>query len=162
MKKIQLAKTDYYVIIDDADYEMVSKNKWHLAQERNGERLLPARWVKVGSRYKREYLHRVITGARIGEQVDHINHDLMDCRRSNLRICNQNENLMNNFGREGTSEYKGVCWRPDKNKWEAYCHAYGRKYYGGLHGTEEEAGRKHDELALLHHGEFARLNFPVS
>lgn len=36
----------------------------------------------------------------------------------------------------------------------------GKQTYLGSFFTEEEAARKYDEFARIHHGEFANLNFP--
>ena len=54
-------------------------------------------------------LHRFITNASPDMVVDHINGDLLDCRRSNLRVCNPS---MNQHNRHRTSKsgvgYYGV------------------------------------------------------
>ena len=63
-------------------------------------------------------LHRCILNCKKGLQVDHINHNILDNRRSNLKICTQLENA-NNKGsyKNNKSGYKGVyyinlfgCW----------------------------------------------------
>ncbi len=54
------------------------------------------------------FLHRVLCGVSSGV-VDHINHDPLDNRRSNLRPCSNAQNLRNMRPRVGTaSVFKGV------------------------------------------------------
>lgn len=46
---------------------------------------------------KRQYIHRIIMNAPKGLVVDHINHNTLDNRKSNLRICTSTENHRNNY-----------------------------------------------------------------
>jgi hypothetical protein len=64
-------------------------------------------------------MHRVILGLGNDDPLDpdHINHDRIDNRRSNLRPVNQSENNANRQKTRGTSRYKGVYW--DRGKWVA-------------------------------------------
>lgn len=41
------------------------------------------------------YLHRVVTGAPKGKEVDHINHDTLDNRRENLKVGSHTDNMRN-------------------------------------------------------------------
>jgi hypothetical protein len=40
-------------------------------------------------------LHRIVMSAPKGSEVDHINHDKLDCRKSNLRFVNRSQNNQN-------------------------------------------------------------------
>ncbi len=42
---------------------------------------------------KQVYMHRVIMGNPPGKEIDHINHNGLDNRKRNLRICQHRENL---------------------------------------------------------------------
>jgi hypothetical protein len=94
--------------------------------------------------------------------VDHENHDPLDNRTSNLRVCSQSQNGANrgpDRRRAGTSsKYKGVSWSKSKNRWVAYIHVNGRTRYLGRSADEIEAARMYDRAALATWGEFARLN----
>jgi len=55
-------------------------------------------------------MHRFIIGVEDSKvHVDHINHDTLDNRKSNLRLCTNAENIRNQKIRKGgSSKYKGV------------------------------------------------------
>jgi len=59
-------------------------------------------------------LHRVIIGCPTGSFVDHINHDKLDNRKSNLRIVTNSENQMNKVITSNTGEF-GI--HLDKDGW---------------------------------------------
>ena len=92
-----------------------------------------------------------------GLEVDHINHDRLDNRFCNLRLCTRSLNLANRpyVNRTG---YRGVVRRAD-GKYRAYVQFRGQKYRTTQFSTPEEAARARDELAKQFHGEFATLNF---
>lgn len=102
-------------------------------------------------------LHRFLTGY---PRTDHKNGNGLDCRRQNLRECTHAQNMRN--GRKRTARrFKGVFRAVKGAGWFAQIHVNHRTIYGGTHATEEAAARAYDMLAIEHHGEFARLNFPV-
>lgn len=116
-------------------------------------------YVRIGTLI----VHRVITGAKKGQVVDHINGDPTDNRRANLRICTTQQNLWNGSShRDSATKYRGVSRRPGRKvqAWRAQiCKDY-KVMLIGTYATQEEAARAYDAAALLHFGEFARLNFP--
>lgn len=91
MKKIPIGGKNAlrnYTIIDDEDYERVSRHKWH----DTGEGYI-ASWI--GGKEKQILLHRFILNPPNGKHIDHINHDTYDNTKENLRICTQKENAKN-------------------------------------------------------------------
>lgn len=61
--------------------------------------------------------------------VDHLNGDPLDCRKSNMRVCSQKDNMRNRHG------VKGYTYDKSKGK---YMVRYHNKFYG-RYATEEEA-----------------------
>jgi hypothetical protein len=111
----------------------------------------------AANRNKYIYLHRLIVGAK---KTDHENGNGLDCRRKNLRPCNDQQNAFNKKGWSGR-KFKGVypcSW--NAARWRVYIAVANKDIWGGVHESEEGAARAYDELALKYHGEFARLNFP--
>jgi hypothetical protein len=103
-------------------------------------------------------LHRVIADAAPGQIVDHIDGDPMNCRRSNLRVCDSSGSARNR-GRKRTSKspYKGV-WLKPSGRWQAIIMVDKKFKSLGVHDTAELAARAYDVAAKRLHGEFARLN----
>lgn len=93
-----------------------------------------------------------------GYAVDHIDHDPLNNRRCNLRVCTQEQNLANRGPKGGSSRFVGVsrC----RKKWRAGIFRHGEYHYLGLFDDEAEAAKARDRLAVELHGPYAHLNFP--
>ena len=143
-----------HAIIDEADYELISKYSWYAIKKCNN---WYAQTYVSGKCSKMMYMHRLLCGDRCnGRQVDHKNHNGLDNRRVNIRICGPRENQCNQIPRKGQSKYKGVgkhC-----GKWRARIMNKGEEIYIGHFETEEEAALAYNNAALKYFGEFACLN----
>lgn len=82
-------------------------------------------------------IHRFIMDAPKGLVVDHINHDTLDNRKSNLRIINNADNMMNRKGvtSHNKSGVRGVWFCQTKKGWRVEV----RKKNLGLYDTIDEA-----------------------
>jgi len=156
------------IIIDDQDRDLL-KFKWY---------------VSLGYAHRKTYagkvattisMHREIMGAKKGQQVDHINRNPLDNRRSNLRLCSGSQNRANSTGNKikTTSKYRGVyprhCRRHDYGKcgdqcggkkWRARIVKDAKVYELGNFHAEEEAAIAYDKKAFEFFGEFAHQNVP--
>lgn len=112
-------------------------------------------------------MHRTVMGMLLGDrrQVDHINGDGLDNRRSNLRVGSQAENLANSGPRvtkrqrsAPKSGYKGVCWDPVNEKWVAQITVHYKNRKLGRFVSIEDAARAYNAAALEAWGEFAFQN----
>lgn len=135
-------------IIDKDDYDLVKDYRWGLHKTKHGPYV---RNVK-----NRLYLHRLIMG--FPKEVDHKNHDGLDCRKQNLRACNSSQNKMNRRPEKGTSKYKGVYWHKQREKWHSEITVNGVKHSLGLHNTQVDAAKRYNKAALKYFGDFAILN----
>jgi hypothetical protein len=149
------------VHVDAADVPLVSRHRWRL-----GSHGYAQTWVGRHSEHKLVLLHRLLMAdqAKGRLQVDHINGVRTDNRRSNLRMATMSENRRNKGPSiVAPSRFKGVGFRrgPRKRPWTASIRVDGgRQIRLGHFFTAEDAARAYDAAATVHHGEFARLNFP--
>jgi hypothetical protein len=162
MKEIQLgghkrgSKITGYVIIDDEDFEKVSKYNWCLAKRGIHN------YAKSYSPGKKlTYLHRFIFNPPNGKLIDHINRNGLDNRKENLRLCTHAENRCNRGKTiENSTGYKGVYRSYTKiERWVARisCGNIKSKDLGSFK-TKREAAIAYNLAAKKYHGEFAYQN----
>jgi len=91
--------------------------------------------------------------------VDHINHNTLDNRRFNLRICTKGQNNMNRKPYIGkSSQYKGVIWAKHIKKWTSKIEKDTIVHHLGTFDREEDAARAYNKKAKELFKEFAYLN----
>lgn len=150
----------FTVLIDAEDYERVIKYTWCISKESGSDLIYVLRKEKSGEKYKTILLHRDLVNVPEGKVVDHINHDGLDNRKSNLRICDQRDNVKNCRKRQykSTSKYKGVHFFKNYKKFVAVIQSHQKRRCIGYYHKEEDAARAYNVAAIKYHGEFANLN----
>jgi len=116
----------------------------------NSIRLLKNGYVAFKSGELRDkYIHRIIMNCPPDKQIDHINHNPLDNRRENLRICTRRENALNRGRPKNSSTgFKGVHRYKDKYKAVVETKSY------GIFDTAQEAYDRYCEVAKELHGEY--------
>ena len=145
-------------LVDDADYEWLNQWKWY-AHRSHPERKEVFYALRSDKRYT-VAMHRLILDVPKGLQVDHINHNGLDNRRCNIRLCTQSQNTANSshLRPNKTSQYRGVHWDKTHNRWRAGIRVNNKPYRLGRFTSEIDAARVYNRAALEHFGEFASLN----
>lgn len=160
MKQIQLTK-GLFAIIDDEDFELISKYKWIAVKGRNT--FYTQAKITVSGKRITLNMHRLITGAIKGEFVDHIDGNGLNNIKKNIRRCNRSQNGANQKGR-GVSNYRGVSFRnrirnnKQYSHWIASIQINGKLKHIGEFKSEKEAALAYNEKAKEVHGEFAFIN----
>lgn len=154
MKKIPLTRGKY-ALVDNEDFEYLNQWKWYCNSGRACRTVsLPGDCAKKRNR-KVVYMHRLIMNDPKNMEVDHINSDPLDNRKSNLRICKMSDNKKNRLlNKNNKSGYKGVSWNERLGKWVVVV----QNKHIGCFLDKELAARKYNEVALSLFGEFAKLN----
>lgn len=138
---------NYFSKVDNEDFEVLNKLNW--CSDGKGY----AFNNKVG------FMHRYIMNPKNYQEIDHINHDTLDNRKSNLRIVTHAQNCMNRKKRKGTSKYKGVSWDKERNKWVSKAQLNYKTIYIGGFENEIDAAKAYDKKSLEIFGEYAKTNF---
>lgn len=162
-REVQLTR-GHVALVDDEDFGGVSQSRWHAQIQRRASgsaRVYAYKSVRTpDGKWKTVALHRMLLNAPEGFDVDHIDGNGLNNRKSNLRLCSKAENQHNAQPRTGgASAFKGVTFHGPRKKWAARIRVSGNRIHLGLFGSEEDAARAYDEAARKHFRDFARPNF---
>lgn len=161
MKEIELTQNKV-ALVDDADYDWLNQFKWFAYKAQTGGFYAMRHSSHKDGKRHTLYMAREILGLKRGDprQADHINHNTLDNRRSELRICTRQENQGNrNLVSNTTSQFKGVHWHRRSKKWIARIGINRKRIHLGCFAGEEMAAMAYDLVARKVFGEFAYLNF---
>jgi hypothetical protein len=149
----------YLTKVDDEDYERFSIFNWCVGKQPNGK-VYARRGLWEYPSFRHLYLHREILGLEDPKiKVDHVDGDTLNNQKYNLRQCTHQQNCRSVDKRSNNkSGYKGVHWH--RRKWLAGIRVDGKTVYVGTFDNVEDAARAYDEAAIIHFGQFAKLNFP--
>lgn len=151
MREIKLTNSDKVVLVDDEDFDRVSKYNWWLT---NLGYVIT--WCKVSK--KRLWIQRYVLNTPDGFITDHANGNKLDNRKVNLRTCNKSQNASNSRMRsDNTSGHKGVSFDNQRNKWRATIQKNGKSILIGRYDDIEVAIRARRNGAIKFHGEFAKF-----
>ena len=129
-------------LIDLEDIDKVRNHKWSYNSN----------YVRSANNIR---LHRLIIDCPKDMVVDHINHDPLDNRKENLRICTQQQNCMNRSKTsKNTSGTVGVCWHKSSSKWIARIKINGKYKALGSFNTKEEAIQARKNAEVEYFGEY--------
>ena len=103
-------------IIDIEDVDIAKQYKWHMRKSLNTNYAVCT--LKDGQKL---FLHRLVLGYSGKDDVDHIDHNGLNNRKSNLRVVTHDTNLRNQHGnrkgvkRVGSGNYQAIITKDRKN-----------------------------------------------
>lgn len=147
-------------VIDFDDFEKIRPHKWFALKK--GNRWYAARWTGIPGKIN-EPMHRFLTDAPLGTEVDHYDGDSLNNQRRNLRVCSrvQNARAFRVKAADTTSKFRGVSWDNTRAKWFSKIESEGKQFPLGRFDNEEDAARAYDKKARELFGEWASPNFPA-
>lgn len=153
------------VLIDDEDYFKINGYSWYLYYDNKNCINYVVAWVKKDNKRINIKMHRLITDCPREMEVDHINHNTLDNRKCNLRVCTHAENSRNRIiNKNNNSGYIGVNLKMNKVKGHTYMYWDSRITFNykriqlGLFKNKKDAAIAYNEAAIKYFGEFANLN----
>ena len=160
MKQIPLP-SGRLALVDDDDYKELSRWKWRTIYSSTRKPYAGRIGALVGEP-SYVMMHRLIMNAPKGMEVDHLNYDGLDNRKSNLEVVTKSMNRQRSRCRPHSSRFKGVSRSPKSNKkhpWTAKTKLNRKYVHIGCFFTEEDAARAYDKTVLRLFGPGARTNF---
>jgi len=139
-------------LIDDEDYERIAKYKWHFSHRY-------AVTAVYNGKNKKDCIcmHNMLMNTPDGMEVDHIDGDGLNNRRSNLRICTHAENLRNQkLNVNNKFGVSGVCLHSCKRFFLTRIVVNRKVIHLGTFRTLEEAKRVRLEAEIKYFGDFRR------
>ena len=147
-KQIELTQ-GLFALVDNKLYDWLNQWKWHAYAR--GHTYYVARNQYNNKTRTHVSMHRLISGLsrNDGKEVDHVNRNGLDNRKSNLRVVSHLINMRNH----GThivnkSGHNGVYKNPKSGKWCACISVYSRNIHLGSYRLIEDAieARRQGEL----------------
>lgn len=156
MKKIEIPNGEY-VIVDDEDYPVLSRLKWHVGNN-DGSVYHCLNFPELNTSMPMHYLLLPKTNSNDFRLV-HLNGNNLDYRKENLEYRRIGDIVHNAKKKvEASSIYKGVYCDYEFNRWRAYITKDYKRIWLGSFRTEKEAALAYNKKAKELYGELAYQN----
>ncbi|HEY8659877.1 MAG TPA: hypothetical protein VIM07_04430 [Chitinophagaceae bacterium] len=159
--------TSVYAMVDDEDYERLSKNKWYIMRlyHCNTDILYARRYEgspKNGN-HKAILMHREVLGATSRlEKIDHKDGNGLNNQKNNIRKCTHSENMSNRkVSHKKSNKYLGVFFKKNEDSYQAALKKDGKVYSTGYFKTTEQAAQAYNDLVLKYNPIYGRLNIII-
>jgi hypothetical protein len=138
------------ILVDEEDVDYVNSYPFRLDKAGYARYTKYMGGGRANSRSTKISLHRVLTNCPDDMQVDHIDGNVLNCTKANLRVCSEQQNQSNKTG--------SGWWVERLQKFQVQIRHQGVRHYVGLFDTQEEAEVAYDLKAKELRNEFARSN----
>ena len=161
MRKIQLTQGKV-ALVDDEDYEWINQWSWCAGLSRKTGDFYAKGWGGTG---RMTSIHRIVMNAEVGDEVDHQNHNTLDCRKVNLLLTKRSGNAKNILlRRDNKSGVCGVFWDKRCGKWRVSLQCNNEFIHIGRFKSKEDAieARRHANVLYGFHPNHGCTNKEVS
>lgn len=164
MKLIPLSQ-GMFAQVDDWNYDWL--NQWKWCAHKGGKTYYANRTTsRKDGPQKTIQMHRVIMNTPPELEVDHQDHNGLNCLEDNMRNCTRKQNMGNQRTYSNPTGYKGVYEYPGqtykgktyRNRIIAGIRVNGKVIWLGSFFTKEDAARAYNKAGIKYFGEFANLN----
>lgn len=147
-------------IIDSEDFNRLSQYKWAVTRSRDQAPYAQSsvKCITTG-KFISIRMHRLLLNCPKGMEVDHINGNTLDNRKSNLRVTTRGENAKNRKVQRNKTGYKGVFINNRGQGYSARIQVDGKRINIGTYKDPLDAAKAYDNAALLYHKQYAKTNF---
>lgn len=151
---ISLSK-GYFAKVFVRDLHLISSLKWRPLVSPRSVYAIANSKTDTGS-YKTVYMHRLISFAPKGMQVDHKDGDGLNNLSSNLRIVTASQNQMNMRKHAKKTGLKGAYYNKRDRRWISQISINRRQVYLGCFDNELDAHNAYCDASKIIHGEYGR------
>src|SRR6266487_24234 len=133
MKTIKSSNSELEILVDDEDFEFLSRFKWSLNDRGYASGSLQDGLDPV-------FMHRYLMNPKNGEMVHHVDGNRLNNQKRNLKIVNQSSHSATfSYQRNNTSGYKGVSFDKARGKFMWYIEKDKVRYQGRCDTAMEAA-----------------------
>jgi hypothetical protein len=142
---------DQVALIDKEDFDKIKDYGWYAHFDKVGKTF----YAITRTHGTNIIMHRLILNAPDSLVIDHADHNGLNNRKSNIRVCSQSQNCMNKkVQSNNTSGYRGVSFHKTKNKYQATIMVNRKQVYLGTFNTALEASEAYQIAAKKLFGKF--------
>jgi hypothetical protein len=142
-----------WALVDAELHTTLAASRWSLSHG------YPVRTVSLRP-IRRQFLHHAVLPPRAGLDVDHVNGNLLDARRANLRHATHTLNRANVQRVRTTSGLKGVFFDRATSRWRAMLGVDYAQFHLGRYDDPRDAARAYWHGAVAIFGPYAWTNLP--
>lgn len=151
MKKIPLTQNQF-AIVDNHWFDYLNQWKWRALWNKCTRSFYAVR----KENNKTILMHRVVSNTPEGMYCDHIHHNTLDCRESELRNVTPSQSVMNRKVQSNNAlGIAGVRKIPNKERYVASLYFMGKRVLNKSCSTLEDAIKERKKAKEEYHGEFS-------
>lgn len=154
MKQISIVNSKRVTLVDDEDFEWLNAYPWYLLDNKT------VQYATTSIDGKTILMHSLLLIVPEGLTVDHKDGEGLNNQKFNLRQATMSQQHANapKISIKTSSQFKGVYYKSNRDKWVAQIKVNGEHHYLGIHMTEESAAKAYNRAAISYFGEFAQIN----